>query len=141
MKIITFVICDDIRREIGNKHSLMGVYDGKINFNVTPDKKDSWPKYMKIGIFAVFDFEEDKPHSLTINMNYNEKNQLLGTAERGKPDDLEKNKCTVAVVLSDFRFHEPGSIKFTFDFFDADKKKIKTLSPDFELKISELVTK
>lgn len=141
MKIITFAICDDIRREIGSKHSLMGVYNGDIIFNVTPDKKDSWPKRMGIGIYAAFDLEKDKPHSFTLNMKYNEKDQLLGKGKRGELDNLEKNKCTVAMVNHDFVFHEPGFIKFTYDFFDADGKKIKTFTPNFELKIRELVIK
>lgn len=141
MKIMTFIICDDIRRETGNKHSLMGVYDWKIIFNVMPDKKDSWPKRMGIAFYAVLDFENDKPHTFTLNMKYNGKEQLLGKGVKGKLDKLEKNKCTLAMINKDFIFHEPGFIKFTFDFFDADEKEIASLSPDFDLEISELVIK
>jgi hypothetical protein len=52
MKLVQFIVCDDIRKETGNKFSLMGIYENAIEFRVTPDKKDKWPKTMRLGIYA-----------------------------------------------------------------------------------------
>lgn len=139
MKIQTFLVCDDIRNEIGNKHSLIGVYDERIIFNVTPDKKDSWPKTMKIGIFTKINIENDNPHSFIFKMQYNEKEQQIGTGSINKATGTKDNKITIAIIHNNFLFSQPGSIKFTFDFFDEDKNLIQSLSPEFNLKIQELV--
>ena len=58
MKLLNFIICDDIRNELGNKHSLMGVYDDSIEFQVTPDNQNTWPKSLKVGIYAKVKTEE-----------------------------------------------------------------------------------
>lgn len=141
MKIKIVSICDDIRREVGNKFSLIGIYDWIVNFNVTPDKKDSWPKVMRLSLFAVIDFEEDKPHSFEIRMKYNEKEQVLGEGILSDMSGKDEGKFTIALIRNNFEFAQPGTIKFTFDFFDADKKTIASLSPDYDLKINEIVIK
>jgi len=140
MKILAFLVCDDIRNEIGNKNSLIGVYDDRILFNVTPDRKNTWPKTMKIGIFAVIALEGKDPKKFSFKMKYNEKEQLLGGGEiRFKSDDTKKHKFKVAMVYNNFPFDKPGKIKFTFEFFDKDGALIDSVSPTYELEVSELV--
>ena len=36
MKLVSFVICEDIRREIGNKLFLMGLWDNEIFIEISP---------------------------------------------------------------------------------------------------------
>jgi len=140
MKLQTFIVCDDIRTEIGKKHSLIGVYDDRILFNVTPDKKNTWPKQMKLGIFAKISFEELMPKSFSFKMKYNENDVPLGEGSLNiKESEKNKNKFIVAIVNNNFLFDQPGKIKFTFVFFDESKKDIGSVSPDFELEVEELV--
>ena len=49
MKLNCFLICDDIRNELGNKQSLTGIYDDVINFSMKDIGK--WPKVVKLGIY------------------------------------------------------------------------------------------
>ena len=139
MKIDTFIICDDIRFESGNKHSLMGVYDDKIIFNVTPDKKDSWPKQMRIGIFSRIDLQDDQPCSFNIKIKYNENENLIAQGEIKKSKQDDSNRFSVAIVSYNFLFKEKGSIKYFFNFFDKNKKRISSLSPDFDIKVIEKI--
>ncbi|NQT61215.1 MAG: hypothetical protein HQ557_19790 [Bacteroidetes bacterium] len=140
MKLQTFIVCDDIRNEIGQKHSLIGVYDDRILFNVTPDKKNTWPKQMKLGIFAKISFEELTPKSFSFKMKYNENDVLLGEGSVNiKESEKNMNKFIVAIVNNNFLFDKPGKIKFTFIFFDKSKNNIGSVSPDFELEVEELV--
>ena len=93
MKLQTFIVCDDIRNEIGQKHSLIGVYDDRILFNVTPDKKNTWPKQMKLGIFAKISFGELTPKSFSFKMKYNENDVPLGEGSINiKESEKNKNK-------------------------------------------------
>ena len=138
MKLQTFLVCDDIRNEIGNKHSIIGVYDDRILFNVTPDKKGTWPKQMKLGIFAKIIFENEFPISFTFSMKYNYKDELLGEGFINLKE-TSQNKFVAAIVHNNFLFDQPGKIKFTFTFFDESKVKIGSVSPDFELEVDELI--
>ena len=37
MKIVDFIVCDDIRREIGGKNTIIGVYD-ELNIRIPEGK-------------------------------------------------------------------------------------------------------
>jgi hypothetical protein len=140
MKIKTFLICDDIRNEIGSKHSLIGLYDDRIIFNVTPDNKDTWPKQMKLGIFAKIDLEEDDPSSFRLKIKYNDNEQVLGEGGTKKQDKGNMKKLlSFAFVHNNFIFEGPGSISFVFDFFHEKKEIIQSIAPDYELKVEEKI--
>jgi hypothetical protein len=50
MKIADFIICDDIRRELGNKNTLIGVYDNLIIQKV-PNVNPVVPAGLKLAFF------------------------------------------------------------------------------------------
>ncbi len=140
MKIEYFFVCDDIRYELGNKHSIIGLYDDKIIFNVTSDQKDTWPKTMQLGVFSRINMEDDRPQSVDFKIKYNEKEKLLGKGlAMAKKQHRVDKVLTFAILFHSFLFDEPGRIKFILDFFDDDKNLICSLSPDLELKVSEAV--
>jgi hypothetical protein len=136
MKIISFVVCDDIRNEAGNKNSFMGVYDDNIIFSVTPDNRNSWPKTIKLGFHARILADNIKPNSFEFNLEYNQKKTLLGKGELHFTEKINKIKI---VVLSNFEFKKSGTMKFVFDFFDENNNIVETINPDYELTISESV--
>ena len=58
----TVVVCDDIRDEIGNKKSLMGVFSGDIIVA-------EFPAYIQIAIYLeVLVSEDDKPTDIELSM-------------------------------------------------------------------------
>ena len=57
MKLKDFIICDDIRAEMNNKFSLMGVYNDALNFLVPENLVDKWPKMIHLGFFIRLDIE------------------------------------------------------------------------------------
>lgn len=141
MKIINFLICDDIRFEIGNKHSLIGVYDGKIIFNVLPDKQGQWPKNNKIGIFAKFQLESEKPYSFSLKVFYNKKEKEIGKGLLNIDHSKSNNKITLALLHNNFEFSELGEIEFQFEFFDKGNNQIKSLIPNSTLLVEEQLIK
>ncbi len=54
MKINSFIICDDIRSEVGNKKSLMGLYTKELVFSVTAEEAGVWPKDLVLGMMLDF---------------------------------------------------------------------------------------
>jgi len=51
MKLIDFILCDDIRQEIGGKVTLVGVYEDRIMINATSPDAVRWPVQLKLGFF------------------------------------------------------------------------------------------
>lgn len=59
MYIKDFLFCDDIRQEVGNKNSLMGIYGEDINFSgPQPGVPVVWPINKPIGLFIRVMIEE-----------------------------------------------------------------------------------
>ena len=58
MRLLDFVICDDIRNELGNKLSLMGVYTGTY---IIPDTIVKWPFPTRFGFFIRLLAEGEQP--------------------------------------------------------------------------------
>ncbi len=49
MIITDFIVCDDIRSELGSKFSLMGIYANDIKFSKVPD--EAWPIAFRLSCF------------------------------------------------------------------------------------------
>ena len=140
MKLLNFIICDDIRNELGNKHSLMGIYDDSIEFQVTPDNQNTWPKLLRIGIYAKVKTEENEEVSrFKIRIKYNEKETVLLDRILNLPKIKTSKKINIAFVHSAFKFENPGNIEFFLDFYNQKKELIAILSPEFAISVKEKV--
>ena len=138
MKVQSFIVCDDIRVEVGNKHTLVGVYDEQINFRVTPDKKDTWPKFLKLGFFAKIIIEDDNAKFFNFNFELGqEKKSFLQAAQFPKVNKVP-DVMTIVYVVNSFELSKAGILRFSFDFLDEKKEIIQTISPDSNLIIKEV---
>lgn len=141
MKIVSFLVCDDIRNELGGKHSLMGVYSNSIEFQVTPEKKNQWPKSMRMGIFASINIEDDDRKrqitSFGLAIDYNGQK---GNVAKGdfRPEDIPvSHSLNIAILHNNFVFKEAGDVRFSLEFSDSKDRILETIVPDYVLKISE----
>ena len=60
MKFSDIIVCDDVRREIGNKRTIVGAYADKIVFQ-HQQNVPQWPTFKPIGIFFRVIKEEGDP--------------------------------------------------------------------------------
>jgi hypothetical protein len=140
MKLLNFIICDDIRNELGNKRSLMGIYDDSIEFQVTPDNQNTWPKSLRVGIYAKVKTEDnEKVFKFKIRMKYNEKETVLVDSVLTQPKIKPFSKIVISLVNGAFKFENPGKITFFLDFYNQKKELIDTLSPEFVISVKEKV--
>jgi len=51
MKLIDFIVCDDIRQEVGGKVTLVGVYEDRIMINAPSPDAVRWPVQLRLGFF------------------------------------------------------------------------------------------
>jgi hypothetical protein len=120
MKLIDFIICDDIRNELGNKQSLIGVYGENIIFNVPPPEKGKWPKVLKLAFFIRIKLEQDddrtKLNKFRLNVIFNEKIKTL--AEGIINVDLNSKGILLAVVFNQFVFENSGLMSASVELMD-----------------------
>ncbi len=125
MEIIDFIVCDDIRYEIGNKVTLVGVYGEAIVFGEKDISDVKWPKAMRLGIFmrSLFTPEEPFPNKFEIDILYDGEKKLSipGVIKREVNAAQKEFMISVAVVAGSFPFHGVGPISFKLKYFENDK--------------------
>ena len=52
MKLVDFIVCDDIRREEGGKTTLVGMYNDKVRFYPNAPERVKWPQTKQIGVYC-----------------------------------------------------------------------------------------
>lgn len=133
MKIYDFIVCDDIRFEIGNKNTLIGIYDD-LNFNVDKISLDQWPKAIKLGFFVRIKLDpSDEIDEFQLEFFLN--NKEFSNAKGLINNPIEKNLLlNIALVNNTFVIPNKGTITFKIKFFN-DKKLVCELEPDYKLKV------
>ena len=140
MKIIDFIICEDIRREIGNKETLIGVFP---NYMIALSKGSDFKKPLNIKLAFMFRFLfEDKdpiPDFFKIEFIANGetcfkiKDQPISIAPTIK-------LFNILVNAPNFPVKSYGEIEIKI-IFKKQNKIIKTLKPDFNINIQPPTTK
>jgi len=75
MKLLDALFCDDVRFELNNKLSLMGLYSDRIVFRATSDKELSWPLPIKLATLLRFRLEggDERPEAFEFEYFINDK--------------------------------------------------------------------
>lgn len=140
MKLIDFIICDDIRTEVGNKHSIIGVYGDAIQFKVLPTEKGKWPKALKIGFFIRIKLEKDdeitKINKFKLNVIFDEKIKTL--AEGVINIDVKSRGILLAVVFNQFVFEKSGLMSASLELMDSAGLAIHYFEIPEKINISEI---
>ena len=59
MIFLDYVLCEDIREEVGGKLMLAGTFHNKIVFHQTQGKPHKWPVLLRIAVYLKLLFEEN----------------------------------------------------------------------------------
>jgi len=128
MKIEAFLFCEDIRLELGNKFSLMGVLGDTLGFVST--EENSWPKHVNLAVFvrlAPFGGEVI-PDSVILNFDLN--GEAIGEVV-GSFNVLNKNDVTnVPINLPRVPIKQTGNLNFHMKFLSGENtlvEEIRTL--------------
>ena len=120
------IFCDDLRQEVGNKVSLMGIYNGvmvlgsaeapvtfptmlpkiALSINLT-EKPSDVPKELEIRVYLPGDTDEEPTQKIVIPIGEELKSRGLGKSE----SDDAVVQFGANMVISPFHIKEPGSIK------------------------------
>jgi hypothetical protein len=121
--LLDFIVCDDVRNEVGEKSTLVGVYGEIVRIAAPEGQALSWPILMaKLGVFLrtkpVQEFVPDR-FALSFTHNGVQVGRFEGelkVADPGRP-------YTLAVVASPFPLPGPGKLQFHLTFKKGDMTK------------------
>lgn len=113
------IICDDIRQEINNKVSYIGIYGSDILVSKLPF---SFPKLC----FAVSYRNAKGEDSFSIELIGSSGKQLGKTIKGIVPSNVKRhNKFVIFAIFSPLKVEQEGSYKLWITFNDDDKSKQK----------------
>ena len=145
MKIIDFIVCDDIRNEVNNKVSLIGIYNDAINFIVPANS--SWPKILQLGLFIRLDFENDNEYKnigkLEILSKINEEVifQISQNLTNNEQDIIPRKRMIISVVLNQVNINKPGDMELSLKVYNINNEITDTFYYPENIKIVEIVQK
>lgn len=128
MILDSFIVCDDIRAELGNKVSLMGLFVDQIVFLKGRDQPSTWPKALKLAFYLRF-IREERDNILFQGSTfkyYCEKNgnsELLGGGVfKDTKVPIDRDKFAITIIHNPFMVLGPGKVSFSIEFFDANQR-------------------
>jgi len=74
MKVLAFIISDDIRQEVGNKFSLMGIFNQSIELSIPGQAPNTGGVALRLGIMLRARLEENdpQPDSFSLELLFNQ---------------------------------------------------------------------
>jgi hypothetical protein len=143
MNIINFILCDDIRSELGNKKSLMGVYAKELLFTTTDGKDSIWPKNLNLAIMVTFSLSSAiKRNAKTFKVTYSLNNieKELGRGEFILPTNEDKSEDSFEITIfanAQYKFEACGKLIHFVKIYDSLGKEIAKAKALNEFAIEE----
>lgn len=116
MKLLDAIFCDDIRYEMNNKFSLMGLYNDRIIFHSSNSSDIKWPLSMKLAVLLRFMLEEtdERPDRFEFEYFLNEKSIIKMNGDyRIEANHFLASLCLTAEGIP----LEPGNLGFSLKLF------------------------
>ncbi|MCP4714554.1 MAG: hypothetical protein GY868_05500 [Deltaproteobacteria bacterium] len=136
MKIIDFIVCDDIRQEVGGKVTLVGVYADRLMVQAPEEQDTTWPLRLKLGFFMRL-YNEDQAieaDSFELEVLYNGDTVLQKIKGRMA---VSPDKRLINIYFVNNRFSIPGEGDLDLRLvFRKEGRKVLEISPDVPFKIN-----
>lgn len=126
MQITDFIVCDDIRHEIGGKSSLIGVYGNGLKITVAEDYQGPLTFQCKIFLHVVAEEEEKAPDKIVIRALINDKEVFRS---EGKSSGGRSIKMLAVPFQADIPIENPGVLALEATFFSDGEKVCEKLLP------------
>jgi len=127
MRLLDFLVADDIRRELGNKISVMGVFNDTINLNLPANA--AGPILFRLGLFVrvLIDETDEIPDRFRLIILHNDANiaEFGGTISSKERAKL----ITLPFVANPLPLPGLGVLNFQLELFKGDVNLFLTTSP------------
>lgn len=120
MKLAAFIICEDIRSELGNKNSIIGVLNEGIFY--TGGDAEVWPKMTNLSAFIRIIFEEQdiRPNNFTLEVSL--EGEEIASVKGGFTLADQTKLLNIPVTMYGFPLKGEGNLDFVFQAFRQEDK-------------------
>jgi len=118
MKLIDALFCDDIRHEINNKISLMGLYNDRIVLRPGNSAEIKWPIPINLSTLLRFKLEESEKHPVQFIFEYFLNNKTLVKIEGNINLDNSAQKIFTLALTGNGIPLEQGDLGFSIKIYD-----------------------
>lgn len=121
MKILDFIFCEDVRREIGGKYSLMGIYRDRLK--ISSSTPLIWPIATKFGFYLRMKLDDNEAVKDRIRVIF-----IIDDEETARVDatGFDPNRpdpdCAIATATNGFSLKKPGLLKARIEIYKDDVK-------------------
>ena len=137
MKILDYILCEDIREEVGRKLTLVGTFHDQIVFHQTKDHQVKWPVTLRLAIYLKVMFEEtDQFDSLNVFFIEEKSGVELFKLAPSLPPDLKKNAPVLLnFVLQNIQISAPTELTLRIEGI-KNGNITATITPELQYKVS-----
>jgi len=135
MKVIDFIYCDDIRSEIGNKITIVGAYNDKIEFQPFPEKEIKWPISIRLSLYIrLLPEKQDDFDEIEISIKLKDK-EIINLKAKKQGDDKEIHPIVLSFVAPGLGIDGPGNIISSISLL-KNKQFVETFVPEVSFSIT-----
>lgn len=123
MKLVDFIVCDDIRDELHNKVTLVGIYNDRININTADRTKLMLPAFMPcLAVYCRIDLEDESLKSRVRLCKVSVKANTTVVFENTLHITDQRDRFVlIKIRMAPFLLHE-GETLFDFTLFESAEK-------------------
>ncbi|XDD41664.1 hypothetical protein AB3N58_10110 [Leptospira sp. WS60.C2] len=130
MKLINFLVCDDVRTEKNGKNIFIGVYDDIIIESPTDEK----PVYLKL--YFIFRFMDVLSDSYKFDLNFLMDGNQYHSMSGALPIVKQMRHLTLNIGVEQFPIKSFGDLSIELTLTNSQNVKFKFL-PEYKINISK----
>ncbi len=136
MKVVDFILCDDIRHELANKISIIGAYNDRIEFISRNGQEPKWPINMRLGLYCRLAVEENDQHFDALELTLHLKGEEIINFKVAIPKDSDLSKpLALAFPIPGVNIKGTGELIPTFKVLNG-KNVVQKINPDIKFQIT-----
>ena len=134
MNLIDFIVCDDVRQEIGGKPSLMGVYNNLVLSLPPGTESFTWPFPLKLAFVIRCQIEAEEARPDFFRVEFIQNGRTFTHVEGGTSIPENITMFSLFVVHNAFPIAGLGPIHFRV-IFRRGEEPIQELEPPYFLNV------
>ena len=138
MKLIDFIVCDDIRQEVGGKVTLVGVYEDRIMINAPSPEAVRWPVQLKLGFFIRLFNDETAPDMDGFDLQVRCNSKIICRLSGPLQITPQQGLMNLFFVNSAIRFPTEGRLSVALIFKKA-QDVVHEIKPDLSIRVAVAV--
>ena len=136
MKLLDYIVCDDVRNELGGKFSLMGVFGDSINVQVPHGVTGAIAIPITVYLRVLLEERDSVPDGFKVVIKINGK-EFAGVEGTIEVSANKPNILGFVIPIRKFQVFENSTISLTATFTSGGQP-IAELSPSYDISIKIL---